>query len=122
MIYRKLSPEGDYTFGQNKQNYISGREAVAQAVYTRLLLLYGEWWENTEDGLPLFQQIFGNRSKETADLLIRSRILGTTDVTGIASYASTLNVTTRKYQFNCIISTLYGEIELTNPQALEVLF
>lgn len=45
MIYRRLSKDWDYTFGNGTSNYIKGAEAVAQAIKSRLLLLYGEWWE-----------------------------------------------------------------------------
>ena len=51
MQYRILDENGDYTLGQNSMK--KDKEAVAQAIQTRLGLLYGQWWENTEDGLPL---------------------------------------------------------------------
>ena len=54
MIYRMLDADGDYVFGRSKHAYLEGVEAVAQAIKTRLLLLYAEWWEDREDGLPLF--------------------------------------------------------------------
>ncbi len=39
MIYRRIDANGDYTFGQGKFNFVSGTEAVAQAIKTNLLLL-----------------------------------------------------------------------------------
>ena len=59
MIYRRLDADYDYTFGQGKQDFVSGVDAVAQAIYTRLFLLFGEWWEDQKDGLPLWQSIIG---------------------------------------------------------------
>jgi hypothetical protein len=118
MRYRRLNADGDYTTGQGKQNFLTGAEAVAQAVYTRLRLLKEEWWEDQEDGLPLFQQILGrfgpNGNKDAADLLIRSRISDTAGVTAINSFSSIYTVSTRSYSFACEIETEYGSTTLTS--------
>ena len=37
MIIRALDSNGDWTFGQGKQNYLSGQKAIAQNIQTRLL-------------------------------------------------------------------------------------
>ncbi|TWH46324.1 hypothetical protein [Sporomusa sp. KB1] len=115
MIYRRLDANGDYTFGQNRQAFLSKEEAVAQAVYTRLKLLLTEWWEDTEDGLPLFQVILGartNRGTQAIDLILQKRIRNTTDVTDIFDFSSTFDNETRKYVFQCRVDTVYGTITL----------
>jgi hypothetical protein len=121
--YRRLDSDNDYSVGQGRQNFLIGVEAVAQAVYTRLKLLQEEWWEDQEDGLPLFQQILGkfgqNGNKDAVDLLVRSRILGTTGVTGINSFSSTYTASTRQYSFSCEIETEYGTTAITTTN-LEV--
>jgi len=78
--YRILDKNGDYTLGQNSMK--QDKEAVAQAIQTRLGLLYRQWWENTEDGLPLFEKILGayGDNKEMIDILISERIAQTKDV------------------------------------------
>jgi hypothetical protein len=38
---------------------LTGTYAVAQAIDTRLKLFLGEWWENRNLGLPVFQVILG---------------------------------------------------------------
>lgn len=120
MKYRKMTASGDYMFGQGSLDYISEREAVGQSVKTRLKLLLGEWWEDLEDGLPLFQVILLQRGteegKQTIDLLIQERILGTVHVTGINSFESEINH--RQYQANIIIDTEYGQI--ADTEILEV--
>lgn len=114
--YRRLSPEKDYTFGQNDKDFISDLEAVKQAVYTRLKLLYSEWWEDVEDGFPFFEQIAGRPGSQNniaaADLVIRERILGTTDVSQIAEYSSSFNSTTRRLIVYTKVNTIYGEFSL----------
>lgn len=37
MIVRALDSNGDWTFGQGKQNYLSGQQAIAQCIQTRTL-------------------------------------------------------------------------------------
>jgi hypothetical protein len=116
LIYRRLDSNGDYTFGQSKQNFLSDINAVAQAILTRLRLLKGEWWEDTTEGLPLFQQILGTRgtNKKVVDSLIRSRILDTTGVSGIETYESTFDGETRAYTFTATVNTDYGSTTITN--------
>ncbi len=108
MQYRALDEQGDYTLGQNKMK--QGKEAVAQAIKTRLDLLYGQWWENTEDGLPLFEKILGayGDNREMIDMLISERIAETKDVREIKSYESTFQ--NRVYSANCVVETVYGTV------------
>ena len=111
MIYRSLDKEGDFTFGQGKQNFLNEEAAVAQAIKTRMKLLQGEWWENLEDGLPLFQKILARRQpKEVIDQIIKKRILGTPNVKSITEYESTWNNEERKYSFQGKVKTIFGDI------------
>lgn len=117
MIYRALDKEGDYTFGQNSQNFLSGVEAVAQAIYTRLKLFLGEWWMDINDGLPMWQSILGSPSGEAnlraVDNLIKTRIRETQGVDSIVSYTSTFDTNTRRYSFTAEVNTIYGETTIT---------
>jgi hypothetical protein len=114
MLYRTLDADGDYTLGRGRQGFLSGAAAVGQAVKTRLKLLLGEWWEDRENGLPLFQSIAGARAadpkiKENIDTIIRDRILSTIGVSSIASYSSTFDRTGRKYSVTAVVNTFYGQ-------------
>jgi hypothetical protein len=119
MRYRRLDSSWDYCFGRGVKDYMTGVEAVAQAIKSRLLLLYGEWWEDTTDGLPLFQRILGvpgtPDNKEAIDLIVRDRISGTTGVVSILGYDS--NFEKRKYTFKATVETLYGTLMFTNGEA-----
>ena len=92
MHYRRLTATGEYIYGQGSLDYLSDADAAAQAVKTKLKLLLGEWWEDTQDGLPLFQQILLQRATaegiQTADLLIKQRILEVAEVTYPATTTS----------------------------------
>ena len=112
MKYRALDENGDYTFGRNL--FLRDREAVGQAILTRMKLLYGEWWENTDDGLPLFEKIFGvfvnDERKNAVDLIISGRISGTQGVQNIVRFESDFQ--NRTYSAQCVINTIYGEVTL----------
>ena len=125
--YRTLDKDGDYTFGRKK--FLTGREAVAQAITTRLYLLHGEWWEDLKDGLPLFEEILGayggNAARQIVDIIIGGRIRGTTDVKELLRYVSTFDTQTRAYEASCAVNTTYGTANLImseNLQNIEVKF
>ena len=113
MKYRTLGEYGDYTFG--KKLFLRDREAVGQAIITRMKLLYSEWWENTEDGLPLFERILGvfisDQHKNAIDLIISNRISGTHGVKNIVKFESDFR--NRIYTAQCVINTIYGEVTLS---------
>lgn len=114
MQYRMLDENGDYSFGRGSQDFHGGTVAVAQAVKTRLLLLQGEWWEDLENGLPLFQNILGASGSPEGlngiDLLIQERITGTPGVKSLSNY--TRSFEDRTLSLTCNIETIYGDAEI----------
>lgn len=118
MIYRMLDSDGDYVFGRGKHAYLEGIDAVAQAIKTRLLLLYAEWWEDREDGLPLWEQILAAPgspdSLAAVDLIFKERIEGTTGVLSLLGYESDFDRDNRKYTFKAAVETMYGDLIISN--------
>lgn len=115
MIYRKLTGSGDYTFGGNQNDFYSGADAVAQAIYTSLKLLQGEWWEDTSQGVPLFQSILGQpgtpENRRAVDMLMQEAILGVPGVQQVTDFAS--SYAGRTYTItSCTVQTQYGEAGL----------
>ncbi len=111
MKYRKLDENGDYTIGRRNEMY-EGTEAVAQAVKTRLLLLFGEWWENRQDGTPLFEKVFGQRQRvdetpDEIDLVFSERINSTQGVSEITRFESKIDAESRAYTADITIKTIY---------------
>jgi hypothetical protein len=101
-------------FGFNQDDFYSGTEAVAQAIYTSLKLLQGEWWEDTSTGFPLFQSILGQPGtpdhQNAVDMLVQEAILNVQGVQSISNYSSVY--VNRKYTFNAGVQTIYGLVGL----------
>lgn len=123
MIYRMLDDTGDYVFGRGKHVYLEGAEAVAQAIKTRLKLLYTEWWEDREDGLPLWEKILSSSGSEdnirAVDAIYKDRILGTTGVLSLIGFMSDFDREKRIYTFKAAVNTIYGTL-LVSSNGLEV--
>jgi hypothetical protein len=114
MKYRRLDSNGDYLFGGGIIDFAQDIYAIAQAIKTKLALLKGEWWENLDEGLPLFQSILGapGGQKSSIDLLYQQRILSVPNVKNIEQVQSSLE--NRIYSFYCVINTTFGKLTLLN--------
>ena len=108
-----MTATGDYVFGQGSLDYLTNENAVAQAIKTKIRLLLGEWWEDTNDGFPLFQQALLQRNTDegiqTIDLLVRDRILAVEEVSKITEFSSVIIKGTYKARIK--VETIYGSIE-----------
>ena len=120
MKNRRLDENWDYVFGHGKNDYLEGREAVGQAIKSRLLLLYGEWWEDREDGLPLFERILASSGAQSniqaVDIIFAQRIANTTGVLNVVKYESELDRNKRIYNFGCAVDTVYGRLFVSNVE------
>jgi len=126
MRYRRLDENHDYCFGRGRNDYledsVGSPNAIQQAIKTILLLFLGEWWENTQEGLPLWQKILGQRIKNKAviDNIIVKRIRelklpnGNNAIKNILSVNSIYDSVTREYSFSCIVDTVYGKLIVSN--------
>lgn len=112
MIYRKLDENGDYVFGGNQSCYTRNAAAAEQAVVTRLRQLIYEWWEDLEDGLPLWQQILGSRDKPRAERIIRERIGKTKYVKSILSFSCDWDNERRYLTIRATVDTEFGQIQI----------
>lgn len=111
---RALSEDGDYTFGQSAANFLVNSSAeIAQRVGTRLRLLEGEWFLDTTSGTPYSTLVLGKGTRPYYDQAIKARILGTTGVTEITEYSSSL--VNRTLSVTARVSTIYGPITVVTP-------
>ncbi len=75
---------GDFTILKGRFLLISGPDAIVQSVKVRLLTLLGEWYLNTENGIPYYEgtpRIFSSKTSDNeASWIFRRAIL---DVKGV---------------------------------------
>lgn len=109
MRYRKLTPDGDYSFGSSQLDfYRDVPEAVGQAALTRLLLWLGEWFLNIEEGTPFMQGILGKYSTQVANVTIQDRVQGTQGLVNIEEYSSVKDDENRGLSVDMEVNTIYG--------------
>ena len=126
ITYRQLI-NNEPQWGQGQANFLSDRDAVAQAVITRLKLFEGEWWADLQDGTPYWQNILGSSGSDSnvkviTQLLI-DRIRNTPYVIGTDNVQSSFDAASRTYKFSCTVNTQFGAIAVSNiptppPQTL----
>lgn len=105
MKYRKQLADGDYSFGNNMQDYLDGQEAIAQAIKTKVLLFYGEWWEDISQGIPMFQSIIGQSNKRNVtnalELLLEDRVKEVPGIAVVNEITSTITDRTISVYIRC---------------------
>ena len=115
---RTLDVNGDAMRGAGLSNFSADLMAVAQIILTRLKLLQGEWFEDLNQGTPLFQQLLGKPTTSDGILLVlRERILGTPYVTGISNIGVTYQGSSRAFTFSATVQTQFGSVSVAtaNP-------
>lgn len=63
MAVRRLSEDGDWTFGQGKANYLIAAQEVLQNVVTRIKSFKNDWYLDTEQCID-WLNILGNRNNK----------------------------------------------------------
>lgn len=101
------------TFGYGQANFAETQEATAQKVMTRLYLLRGEWFMNTDAGVPYRQEIGGVKPAplQFTEAVIKQTILETEGVDQITSFELSLNNTNRVVGIAATVTTIFGTTE-----------
>jgi hypothetical protein len=114
---RRLDQNGDITFGRGIESFATGSEAAAQRARTRMLLIVGEWFLNTDAGVPWFQipasgvqPIMGvTRNLPYTEAVLKARILGTDGIATLESFSMTFDGETRKLKVAAMVRTVDGD-------------
>lgn len=111
MLVRRLDPGHDMAFGQGLANYARDDEATAQAVKTRLLLLFNEWFLDTDAGVPHLQKVMIKPSNlPLAEALIKRTILQTEGVAELRTFGMTFDRETRRLTIQTTVGNTYGTV------------
>lgn len=115
MQVRRLDKHGDLvTRGRMFQ---TGREAIAQTVVTRLKLFLGEYFRDTTDGTPWFQNILGKFENINAvEAILRNRIARTEGVVRLLTFQLQFDLDSRTLTVQSQILTVYGEEDISFSQ------
>jgi len=122
LIVRRLTDEThDMTFGRGMSDMATTDEAVAQNVTCRLLSFRGNWFLDTQHGLPYFQTILGKPVKVSdVAIEIKSAILQTPDVASIETFDIILDPTDRVLTAVATIKNVFGTTIHVRPVSLPV--
>jgi len=112
MTVRRLDEDGDIV--TQGQQFIRGKEEVAQTVLTRLRLFLGEYFRYIPDGPPWYEQILGKfASLSAAEAALRARIANTPGVVRLTSFSADFDINNRTYSVTAGILTEDGLEEVT---------
>lgn len=112
MLVRKLSETDDMTYGQGRSNFIAQAPAVAQSVYTRLRLLRGEWFLDTDAGVPYLQDVtIKPANLSLAESAIKQAIIATTGVKELRTFQLLFDPATRRATVHATVTTDYDDVQ-----------
>jgi len=104
---RALDSLGDWTWGKGRANYLSGVNAVAQNIQTRLKMVLGDCFFATNSGIDWFN-LLGAKNQLALNIAVSATILNTNSVTGILELSLNLDRTTRGITITYNAQTVYG--------------
>lgn len=112
MTVRRLSAEtGDLV--TRGQQFITGREEIAQTIQTRLRLFLGEYFRDITDGTPWFQRILGKfENLNAVEAILRNRIARTEGVIRLLSFSLDYDLAARRVSVSSFVLTRFGEQEI----------
>jgi hypothetical protein len=112
-ISQRSVVNGEPQWGQGQGNFVTGIEAVATLIQTRLQLFLGEWFLNLSDGLPLWNILGQSNDSATTNAIIQARIQGTPYVTGVSDVAWSFSQSTGQFSYSAQVATVFGPISIS---------
>ena len=91
MIFRNLTPQGDFTFGSGKGDYLGGDGAIELNIRTRLYSWVNDCFFAMTAGIDWRNRMSLKNQKTLLDMDIKRIIQQSYGVTAIISYSSILN-------------------------------
>jgi hypothetical protein len=116
---RQLGPNNDPIWGQGTANFLQGAAAVAQAIYANLYVWEGEWWENADFGVPMWQSILGQGAPASLiALLLQNVILSVPYVMAGGVTNLEYSLANKQFSMSADVQTAFGVVQMTYPQPL----
>lgn len=105
MIIRALDSDGDMTFGKGKQNYLTGQDAIAENIKTRLLCFLNDCVWDMSTGIDWFTYLRRPGNQDRITLAVRNTLIKSYGVLRINSVS--VNVSNRKLFIAYNINTIF---------------
>lgn len=105
---------GDLLLENFDLQLVEGKDQIAQNLAIRLRFILGEWFLDTTAGVPYYDDFFIKAPNQIRiESVLKEEILDTPGVDQILSFTSTFNAQRRIYSVTFSVSTIRGEITLT---------
>ena len=119
--YLQLDAQNDPIFDASAS--LTDAYAVNQAIRTRLNLFLGEWWEDINIGLPVFQSILGQLASSQGlaamALAVQQNIEGAPFVTSVSSLA--VNFAAGRLSITGTAYTQFGPVAINMAPAISTI-
>jgi hypothetical protein len=106
MLVRGAAKDEDWTFGQGRQSYLTGNDAIAKNIETKLRVHSTECFYDTDAGLPWFT-LLAQKTTDALLLAVQTAILETEGVLRVTSL-SAQRLEDRSLVISYTIDTLYS--------------
>ncbi|HBO2187219.1 TPA: hypothetical protein ACNFRY_005014 [Pseudomonas aeruginosa] len=116
MRVRRIDEEGDWLFGQGRNNYADTGESVMQRVCTCLRSFEGDWFLDLEHGLPWFERMARPADLAGLEADLKRCILLTDGVSEILDFQLAVDPQDRRLKIAISLRDRYG-----GTQAAEIL-
>lgn len=105
---------GDLLLKNFDLQLVDGKDQIAQNLAIRLRFILGEWFLDTTAGVPYYDDFFIKAPNQIrVESVLKEEILDTPGVDRILSFTSNFDDQLRTYSVTFSVSTIQGEIALT---------
>ena len=105
---------GDLLLENFDLQWVEDRDQIAQNLAIRLRFILGEWFLDITAGVPYYDDFFIKAPNQIRiESVLKEEILDTTGIDQILSFTSNFNAQRRIYSVVFSVSTIHGEITLT---------
>lgn len=118
LIVRRLDANHDVTFGNGLNDYAETGEATGQRVFCDLKVVTGEFFLNTDDGVPWFQPedsdvqpiMGGTRDLPYTEAVLKARILASDGVATLNAFSiDSFDPRTRALEASANVTSVDGD-------------
>jgi len=114
MIDLLLATDHDIDISENDLQLVEGSEQISQNLKIRLLFFAGEWYLDTNMGVPYYSDIFlKSPNVQHVDSVFKSVILDVKGVLDLLAYESNFDPRLRKFTINFTANTSEGVVTIS---------